>query len=120
VANGRDLCSFLLRVLRLSADGAFSQRPTSVERGETARAAGCVAPCPSHYTPAPYAEPRPLLQRLSPTLCTSTLIFTDTFVTGADPSSRWLCFGRGAPRICSELERTSRLIRALRPTCRRV
>jgi hypothetical protein len=45
-------------------------------------------------TRAQYAAPKPLLQRLNPTLCTSILRFTDTSVTGAGRSNPWLCFAR--------------------------
>ena len=50
--------------------------------------------CSSQQIRAPCAAPRPLLQRLSRTLCTSSLRFTDTSVTGAGRSNRWLCFVR--------------------------
>jgi hypothetical protein len=50
--------------------------------------------CSSQETRAQYAAPRPLLQRLSPTLCTPILRFTDISVTGADQSNPWLCFVR--------------------------
>ena len=65
---------------------------------------GCAAPCSSQQTRPRYAEPRPLLQRSS-RLYTSILIFTDTFVTAAGPSNRWLCFARGAPLFFNEPER---------------
>jgi hypothetical protein len=42
---------------------------------------------------------------LSPTLCTSILIFTDTFAIAVGPSTRWLCFARGALRFFNEPER---------------
>ena len=61
---------------------------------------GCPAPCSSLLTRARYVGPRPLLQRLSRTLYTSILIFTDTFATVADPSNPWLCFAPG-PRAFS-------------------
>ena len=50
--------------------------------------------CSSQETRAQYAAPKPLLQRLSPTLCTPILRFTDTSVTGAGRSNPWLCFAR--------------------------
>ena len=43
---------------------------------------------------ARYAEPRPLLQRLSRTLCTPILKLTATSVTDVDPPNPWLCFAR--------------------------
>jgi hypothetical protein len=56
--------------------------------------------CSSQQIRAPCAAPRPLLRRLSRTLCTSSSRFTDTFVTGAGRSNRWLCFVR---RRCNRL-----------------
>ena len=50
--------------------------------------------CSNQETRARYAAPRPLLQRLSPTLCTPILRFTDISVTGAGRSNPWLCFAR--------------------------
>jgi hypothetical protein len=50
--------------------------------------------CSSRQIRARCAVPRPLLRKLSRTLCTSSLRFTDTSATGADPSNRWLCFAR--------------------------
>jgi hypothetical protein len=43
-------------------------------------------------TRAQYVAPGLLLQRLSPTPCTQSLRFTDTFVTRAGPSNPWSCF----------------------------
>jgi hypothetical protein len=43
-------------------------------------------------TRAQYVAPRLLLQRSSPTPCTQSLRFTDTFVTPAGPSNPWSCF----------------------------
>ena len=58
--------------------------------------------CSTQEIRARCAEQRPRSQRLSHTLCTSTLKFTDTLVTGADPSSPWWC---GAARKLPALQR---------------
>jgi hypothetical protein len=51
-----------------------------------------------------YAAPRPLLQRLSPTLCTPISKFTATFVTDAGPPNPWWRFAdRRFSRRCSPI-----------------
>jgi hypothetical protein len=65
---------------------------TSVWRKESICVFKMRRSCSSQETRAQYAAPRPLLQRLSPTLCTPILRFTDTSVTGAGRSNPWLCF----------------------------
>jgi len=67
---------------------------TSVGRRESTCVFKMRRSCSSQETRAQYAAPRPLLQRLSPTLCTPILRFTDTSVTGAGRSNPWLCFAR--------------------------
>jgi hypothetical protein len=67
---------------------------TSVGRKESKCVFKMRRSCSSRDTRAQYAAPRPLLQRLSPTLCTPILRFTDTSVTGAGRSNPWLCFAR--------------------------
>jgi hypothetical protein len=74
------------------------QRPqshrTSVGRKESTCVFKMRRSSSSQETRAQYAAPRLLLQRLSPTLCTPILRFTDTSVTGAGRSNPWLCFAR--------------------------
>ena len=76
--------------------------PSAHRTSEATQGPECVAPCSSLYTRVQYAALRLPLQRLSPTLSTSILIFTDTSVTTAGRSNLWLCVARGGPRCCSK------------------
>jgi hypothetical protein len=78
------------------------QTVTSIRRGKCTCVYKMRCSCFSHSTRAQYVALRPLLRRLSPTLCMAILKFTDTPVTGAAPLNLWLSFARGAPHFISK------------------
>jgi len=82
-------------VLKIFADlSVLKPHRTSVGRRESTCVFKMRRSCSNQETRAQYAAPRPLLQRLSLTLCTRILRFTDISVTVAGRSNPWLCFAR--------------------------